>query len=112
MSIKKMVSTFLSALVLLNIAMPIFAYASVDSNMTSNDNFEVSVSNDTDADELMNIDLENEKISLSLDKKRLISGNLNLNKNPNPRNYPKDKLSKLRIYFPKYLSDIKSKNMG
>lgn len=61
----------LSTLVLLNIAMPIFAYASVDSNMTSNDTFEVSVSNSTDTDELMNIDLGNEKISLSLDKKTL-----------------------------------------
>lgn len=61
----------LSTLVLLNIAMPIFAYASVDSNITSNDTFEVSVSNNTDTDELMNIDLGNEKISLSLDKKTL-----------------------------------------
>lgn len=59
----------LSALVLSNIAMPIFAYASVDSNITSNDIFEVSVSNNTDTDELMNIALGNERISLSLDKK-------------------------------------------
>ncbi len=71
MSIKKMAGMLLSTLVLLNIAMPIFAYASVDSNMTSNDTFEVSVSNSTDTDELMNIDLGNEKISLSLDKKTL-----------------------------------------
>ena len=71
MSIKKMAGMLLSTLVLLNIAMPIFAYASVDSNMTSNDTFEVIVSNSTDTDELMNIDLGNEKISLSLDKKTL-----------------------------------------
>ena len=69
MSIKKMACMLLSTLVLLNIAMPIFAYVSVDSNITSNDTFEVSVSNNTDTDELMNIDLVNEKISLSLDKK-------------------------------------------
>ena len=71
MLIKKIIGIFCSAVISLNIGMPIFAYASVDSNITSNDTFEVSVSNNTDTDELMNIDLGNEKISLSLDKKTL-----------------------------------------
>lgn len=72
MLIKKIMACFCAMVISLNVGMPILAH-SIDLHAASIDTFEVSVSQDTSTDKLMNIDLGDERISLSLDQKILNS---------------------------------------